>query len=229
MLRRLGLVLLITTIAAGLYWSYQQGVGLADWERRARAWGDWGPVVVGLGYIPASVLMIPGSAITLASAFLFGMGRTLLAVSLGSTSGACAAFLVSRYLARDWVERRLVRGAWLSTLDAAVAQNGFKIVVLTRLSPLLPFGLLNYGFGLSKVPLRTFAVASWLGMLPGTWLYCYLGSAARTLTDLAQSNPSTSVTRNVFLGFGLAATLGVTLLIGRIARRALRDAVPRAD
>ncbi|HUY92323.1 MAG TPA: TVP38/TMEM64 family protein [Pirellulales bacterium] len=186
---------------------------------QVRALGAWGPLLLAAVYVPASVLMVPGSWLTLAGAFAFGMPRAFVAVSAGSVAGACAAFLVSRYLLRDWIERKLARSPRLQTLDRAVDQQGFKIVFLARLSPLLPFGVLNYAFGASKISFSRYALATWTGMLPGTLMYCYLGSAARQITDLAAGNAAAGRWQHALFFVGLAATILVT----RLATQALRE------
>jgi len=133
--------------------------------------GVWGPLFVGLFYVLACVLFIPGSVLTLGAGFLFKAVLGTITVSLGATAGACAAFLVGRTVARQWISRKIKGNRKFAAIDEAVGQEGFKIVLLTRLSPLFPFNLLNYAFGLTQVPLWKYALASWIGMLPGTVMY----------------------------------------------------------
>jgi uncharacterized membrane protein YdjX (TVP38/TMEM64 family) len=141
--------------------------------------------------------------------------------SISATLGATAAFLVGRYFARDWLGRRMGASRRFKALDDAVAQEGWKIVLLTRLSPIFPFTLLNYAFGLTRVPLREYVLATWIGMMPGTVMYVYLGSLAGSLVTLDQSKRTRSTTEWVLYGVGLLATLLVTLYVTRLARRAL--------
>jgi uncharacterized membrane protein YdjX (TVP38/TMEM64 family) len=190
--------------------------------REALAWieglGPWGPVIfVGL-YIVATVAFVPGSVLTLGAGALFGVGFGSILVSTAATLGATAAFLVGRYLARDWVARRIAGHATFATIDRAVAAEGWKIVGLTRLSPVFPFTLLNYAFGLTRVSLRDYVLASWIGMIPGTVMYVYVG----TLIRAAGGGDRTRTTGEwVLYGIGFAATVAVTVLITRVARRAL--------
>src|SRR5690606_28498352 len=113
-----------------------------------------------------TVLLIPGSALTLGAGALFGVFWGTVYASTGATLGATCAFLIGRYLARDWVAARIARRPAFVAIDRAVAEEGWKIVGLTRLSPIFPFVLLNYAFGLTRVSLRDYVFASWLGMLP---------------------------------------------------------------
>jgi uncharacterized membrane protein YdjX (TVP38/TMEM64 family) len=177
--------------------------------------GAWGPVLFVAVYIVAAVLFIPGSALTLGAGAMFGVVWGSIYVSIGATLGATAAFLVGRYLARGWVSRKVEGDASFAAIDRAVADEGWKIVGLTRLSPVFPFTLLNYAFGLTRVKLRDYVLASWIGMMPGTVMYVYIGSVARAAGE--KKSPA----EWALYGVGLVATIVVTVFITRIARRAL--------
>ncbi len=187
--------------------------------------GPWGPALLAAAYVPASLFFIPGWILTLGSGFAFGVVRGTIAVSAGSVCGASAAFFVGRTLGRGWIEERVSKNPRFRAIDQAVSENGFKIVLLTRLSPVLPFNLLNYAFGLSRVSFRDYVLASWIGMLPATVLYVYFGSAVKNLTDLIAGRIERGVEQKVLFGVGLAATIAVTVLLTRIAKRALDKAV----
>jgi uncharacterized membrane protein YdjX (TVP38/TMEM64 family) len=187
--------------------------------------GPWGGVIFAIAYVPAAVLLIPGSLLTLGAGFVFGVAQGTLIVSLGSTAGAAAAFVVGRRVARDWVARRIAGRPVMAAIKRAVEIEGFKIVLLTRLSPVLPFNLLNYAFSLTGVPFRTYILASWLGMLPGTIMYVYLGSAANSLAVLLSGEQPTSTGQHTLFAFGLAATVAATVVVTRTARRALAGIV----
>jgi len=143
--------------------------------------GAWGPLVVGAFYIVTCVLFLPGSPLTLGAGALFGVVQGTIVVSIGSTLGAAAAFLAGRFLARDWVAHKVEGNRTFRTIDGAVGNQGFKIVFLTRLSPVFPFNLLNYAFGLTSVRFRDYFLASWIGMFPATVLFVYLGAAVGEL------------------------------------------------
>jgi uncharacterized membrane protein YdjX (TVP38/TMEM64 family) len=195
---------------------------------RFAAWvaglGIWGPVVFVIGYALAAVAFIPGSILTLAAGAIFGLGKGTVLVLIGATLGAALAFLVSRYLARGAIERRLKGDQRFAAIDRAVEREGRKIVFLLRLSPIFPFNLLNYGLGLTKVRFVDYLVAS-VGMVPGTLLYVYYGKLAG---DVAAVAGGAAVERDwkywTVLGVGLAATIGVTLFVTRLARKALKEA-----
>jgi uncharacterized membrane protein YdjX (TVP38/TMEM64 family) len=135
--------------------------------------------------------------------------------------GATCAFVLGRFFAREWVAGKLNTMPKFSALDQAVGERGGLVVLLTRLSPAFPFSLLNYALGLTKVPLKTYVLVSWLGMIPGTLLYVYLGSIAQNLTALLNGELAESPVGNTLLYLGLAATLALTILITRFASGAL--------
>ena len=184
--------------------------------------GLLGPVVLGASFIPAAVFLIPASLLSLGAGFLFGLPVGVVSVSIGSTIAAAAAFWVGRKLGNETIEAKIAESPKFAAIQRAVAKDGIKIVALTRLSPLFPYTFLNYAFGFTKVRFRDYILASWLGMLPGTILYVYLGTAVGDLASLG-SGASQSVGARVALYVGLAATALVTVLVTRTARRALAE------
>lgn len=224
--KRLILALLGLLIVGAIVLAFHLPIG--DWLRWLLAWaeqmGPWGPVVIVLLYVVAGVLMLPGSILTLGTGFLYGVPMGFLIVWIANTVGACAAFLVGRTIARDWVARRLARNEKLATLDDAVEENGFKIALLTRLSPAFPYSFLNYAFAFSKITFRQYALATWLGLIPGVLMYVYIGASlrafARAVTDV-QVNTEPTPAHHVFFWFGLAITVVGVVVVTRIARRAL--------
>ena len=218
---RIGLLVLIFAglICAGKF------LPLKDYFVAALNWiqslGYWGPVVVVLFYIVACVLFLPGSGLTLGAGFIFKLLLGTITVSIGATLGACAAFWVGRTIARGWVAKKVAGNPKFASLDEAVGREGFKIVLLTRLCPIFPFNLLNYAFGLTRVKFRSYALASWIGMLPGTIMYVYIGSGLRSLADAAAGGARQTVAQRIFFWAGLVVAVAVAALVTRIARRAL--------
>jgi uncharacterized membrane protein YdjX (TVP38/TMEM64 family) len=226
-LRALALLALIAAAVAGLVVLSVNAPlreALGESLGRFRGWA-WGPVVFAVAYALAC-LVLPGSLISLAAGSLFGVVVGTVVVSLASVTGASLAFWLGRTLARGLVEKRLAGNPRFRALDQAVAAGGFKIVLLARLSPLLPFTLLNYAFGLTKVRFHDYLLASWIGMLPGTVLYVYLGSTVTEVADVATGNLAGGPARSVLFFVGLAATVVVTVYVTRLARQALRQAAP---
>jgi uncharacterized membrane protein YdjX (TVP38/TMEM64 family) len=188
-----------------------------------RGLGPAGPLIFLGIYVLATVLFLPGSILTLGAGVVFGLVKGAIICSISSTLGATCAFLVGRYLARGWVETKIDRNTRFKAIDAAVAREGWKIVGLTRLSPIFPFNLLNYAYGITKVSLRDYFLASWIGMMPGTILYVYMGALAGDLATLGTAGGAATTPQWVLRIVGLAATIAVTVYVTRIARKALAE------
>lgn len=145
-----------------------------DW---IRGWGAAAPLAFIALYIAAAILFLPGSVATIAGGALFGPYWGTLFNLVGATLGASAAFLIARYLAGEWVQRRA--GHRLGTLIRGVENEGWRFVAFVRLVPIFPFNLLNYALGLTRIPLVSYALATFLAMAPGAAAYTYLGFAGR--------------------------------------------------
>lgn len=187
--------------------------------------GPWGPVVFIFIYILATVLFIPGSLLTLGAGVLFKVIGGSICVSIASTLGASCAFLVGRYLARNWVSKQIEGNEKFKAIDGAVAKEGWKIVGLTRLSPIFPFNLLNYAFGVTQVSFRDYFLASWIGMMPGTVMYVYIGSLAGSLATLGAEGRDRTTGEWILYGVGLLATVAVTVYVTKIAKTALEEKI----
>ncbi len=185
--------------------------------------GVWGPVAFMAGYALATVAFVPGSLLTLGAGAIFGLAKGVAYVFVAASIGATLAFLVSRYVARSAIEQRLAGNEKFAAIDDAVGEQGLKIVLLLRLSPVFPFNALNYGLGLTKVSLRDYVLAH-IGMLPGSLLYVYYGKLAGDVAALAGGAETERGTEYwIVLGLGLVATVIVTTIVTRIARRALKE------
>lgn len=185
--------------------------------------GVWAPVVFILGYIVATVGFVPGSILTLAAGAIFGLLWGTVYVFIGSSIGACLAFLISRYLARGWVEAKLEGQPKFRAIDRAVGRDGGKIVALMRLAPVFPFNLLNYALGLTNVRFWHYALAC-IAMIPGTLLYVYYGYLAGSLAQATGGGQrQRTIWDWVILGVGLVAVVAVTWIITRKAKQALDE------
>ncbi len=221
--------LIVAGIAVVLLMAASRYYDLPGLLSRAMTWvaaqGLAGVAVYILLYILACVFFVPGSVLTLGAGAIWGVVGGVPVVSVASTLGATVAFLIGRHLARDWVAHRIEGNERFKAIDEAVAREGWKIVGLTRLSPVFPFSLLNYAFGLTRVSLRDYFFASWIGMLPGTVMYVYLGSLAGSLAALGAGQSTRTPAQWTLYGVGLAATVAVTVYVTRIARAALAKRV----
>jgi uncharacterized membrane protein YdjX (TVP38/TMEM64 family) len=200
---------------------------VTDWLTRFNYWvahlGIWGVLLFILVYILATVLFFPASILTIGAGFIFGVLLGTAIVSIAATVGAALAFLIARYLARNQIEHRVANNPRFKRIDRAIGERGTKLVFLLRLSPLIPFNLSNYFYGLTSVKFWPYVLASWIGMLPGTLLYVYLGAAGKAgLSGAAGQTSGRSAWEYVLFGVGLIATVIVTIWITRIASRELR-------
>lgn len=220
-----GRILIIVIVVLALFVvGRQAGDALPKFAAWVETLGVWGPIVFMIGYAVAAVAFVPGSILTLAAGAIFGLGKGIVYVFIAAVMGSSAAFLVARYLARSAIEQRLAGSARFAAIDRAVGEQGRRIVFLLRLSPVFPFNLLNYGLGLTRVRFLDYCIAS-VGMLPGTFLYVYYGKLAGDVATLAGG---TAVERGTgyyaVLVLGLVATIVVTTIVTRTARRALKEA-----
>jgi uncharacterized membrane protein YdjX (TVP38/TMEM64 family) len=203
--------------------SFFSGPAAAAFQEQIRALGPWGPVGLALAYVAGTVLLVPASPLTLAAGALFGLGVGTLTASLASTTGAALAFLIGRYLARDRVVRMIQGRPRLAALDQAIDEGGWRIVALLRLSPAVPFNLQNYFYGLTSLRFWPYVLTSWLAMMPGTFLYVYLGQVGGAVVSGGRSR---SPWEWAVLGVGLLATAALTVYLTRLARNRLARLTP---
>lgn len=222
-------VLIVIVVLAGLaavLFAGREALGLLP---RFSAWvqelGPLGPLVFIAGYGVAAVALFPAVALTLAAGALFGLTFGVIYVMLGATLGAALAFLCGRYLARRFVEHLLERHPRLVAIDRAVESQGLRLVFLLRLSPAVPYTLLNYALGLSRVRFGDYIAGS-IGMMPAVTMYVYTGKVAGDLASLASGTAAPQgPAYYALLGLGFAATIAVTVVVTRIARKAIDEAV----
>jgi uncharacterized membrane protein YdjX (TVP38/TMEM64 family) len=197
---------------------------VGEWLRGFQLWvahkGVWGGVIYGLVYTVAVLLFVPGSVLTIGAGLVFGLLWGTVIVSIASTVAAALAFLIARYLARDRVEALARRNEKFRAIDQAIREKGWRVVALLRLSPLVPFSVSNYLYGLTPVSFGPYVLASWIAMLPATVLYGWIGAAGKAAAD-AGGGQGKSPLEWVLLGAGLVATAVVTIMITRAARRQL--------
>lgn len=227
LLRRIAMVVVALAVLASLVMHDSASAVLSDFATWVRELGVFGAVLYGLVYVVATVALLPGALLTLGAGFLYGPLWGSLLVIVASVSGASLSFLLARSWLRPWVVRKFSSRATFLALDQRVRAQGWKIVFLLRLSPLVPFAILNYLLGLTSVTFRNYVIASQVGMLPGTLLYCYMGSFMASFGDLGAGATTALSAQRIAFWAGLAATLAVTIVLTRWARRSL-NALPSA-
>jgi uncharacterized membrane protein YdjX (TVP38/TMEM64 family) len=223
-LRWAGAVLCLATVAAGvtLLPLAQYFKWLLEWTEGL---GFWGPVLLLVVYVAVCLLFLPSSILTLGAGFLFGAIWGAAIASLGATLGAAAAFLVARGVLRGRIEHRLATHPKFRRLDRAIGDQGFQIVVLARLCSFFPYDLTSYLLGLTNITLVRYVLATWLGRLPETVMFAYLGSTAKNIADLAAGRVAFGTAPQVLLVLGAVAMVAIVIVMASVARRALRDTV----
>jgi len=216
------ILVFLVTVTIGIFF-----LPLRQWfielEGHVQSLGTLGPVAVVLAYVLCTVLLIPASIITLAAGTIFGLKTGFIVVVIGSNLGALCSFLLARTFLREKVAHWAQANARFRFLDEAIGRQGFKMVLLTRLSPIFPFILLNYFLGLTAVRTGAYVLANLFGMLPATFLFVYIGAAARDVIG-GPTEASAGLYQQILKYVGLMATIAVVVIVTRMARRALREA-----
>jgi uncharacterized membrane protein YdjX (TVP38/TMEM64 family) len=218
----LGRLVVLVVIVIGLLVA-ARFLPVQQWLRSFNDWvgqmGAAGILIFIAVYAAATVLLAPGAILTIGAGFVFGLWKGFLAVSAGATLGAALAFLVARFIARKKIEAMARTNDRFQRIDNAIGQQGAKLVFLLRLSPVIPFNLSNYFYGLTAVKFWPYVLASWIGMMPGTFLYVYIGTAGKAAVSAVGGEGWQHWT---FISVGLAATIMVTIWVTKIARDALK-------
>lgn len=186
--------------------------------------GIWGPIGFIFIYNIGTLLFIPGSLLTINGGFLFGLFWGSVYVLIAAMIGAILAFVIGRYISKDWICQQLEKYPKFKAIDHAVTQEGWKIVLLTRLSPIFPFNLLNYAFGVTNVSLFDYILGSF-GIIPGTVMYVYIGSITTNLAMISTNTQPTSlevkIWQYILQAIGLIATIYGSFHITKVAHKCL--------
>lgn len=187
--------------------------------------GPWGPLVLAVAYIPLTVLAVPASILTIGGGYLFGLPLGFFADSIGATIGATAAFILGRTLGRSYVTSKLKNYPKFQAIAVAIQRSGFKIVLLLRLVPLLPFNMLNYLLSVTPVTLGQYMLASWLGMMPITFAFVYIGTTLKDLSDIRHAWNDGSTSHWIFIALGFVVSVILMVSITKVAKASLDKAL----
>ena len=215
---------IIVVLVIGILSVLSAVLPVKEWIRDFISWvqslGPIGVVVFIVAYALATVLFLPGWIFTVSAGLIYGVFAGTAIALTGAVIGASLAFLVARYLLRQNIEETTKKNPRFAAIDQAIGKNGWKIVGLLRLSPLIPFNLSNYFYGITSISFGAYVLVSAIGMIPGTLLYAYLGAIGQA--GVSGGASAHSKWQYVLLGVGLVATIAVTILVSRIARSALK-------
>ncbi|KAJ0979631.1 hypothetical protein J5N97_015105 [Dioscorea zingiberensis] len=187
--------------------------------------GLWGPLALAIAYIPLTVLAVPASILTLGGGYLFGLPLGFIADSFGATIGAAAAFLLGRTIGRSYVISKLKDYPKFEAVAIAIQRSGFKIVLLLRLVPFLPFNMLNYLLSVTPVSIGEYMMASWLGMMPITLALVYVGTTLKDLADVTHGWSEVSTTHIVFIILGFVISVILMVCVTKVAKTSLEKAL----
>ncbi|HUQ70686.1 MAG TPA: TVP38/TMEM64 family protein [Planctomycetaceae bacterium] len=227
--RQLSLVVFVA--GAIIAWNRREEIEafLGPLFESVNALGPWAPVVLALMYIPACLCFIPNTFLSPGVGFLLGPVWGLVTAIIGLVMGHTATFFVSRKLGRAWFYRRAAGNQRFRAVELACEREGFKIVTLTRLTPVFPSNVMSYFFGVTSLSVREFALGTAIGMLPRTIVYTTVGAAAKSFVDASGEDFLDQPLMQWATGIGIAVTIVVLAVIARIARRALNDAIARNE
>jgi uncharacterized membrane protein YdjX (TVP38/TMEM64 family) len=190
---------------------------------QASGWVGW--VVFIAIYALTCVFLLPGSILTVGAGAAYGFWSGTLLVTTASVAGAVLNFATSRYLVHDWLHRKFSHNAKFRALDRAIAHGGWRIVLLSRLSPILPHSIVSYACGLTNISMTRFTLASWIGFIPISAAYAYTGALIGKIAKAKAGMPH-GIDSWLLYGLGLAVTILVTIWSAKIAARALKTEVP---
>jgi uncharacterized membrane protein YdjX (TVP38/TMEM64 family) len=200
---------------------------LEAWLDAASGWIDAHPLqgraLFVVAFVVGVTLMIPGSVLFMSGGYLFGFLEGFPLVAICTGLGAAAAYLIGRTIARDWVASQVASSARFQALDRALEQKGVVVVMLSRLSLILPYNVLNYMYSITKISLVPYSVATLVGMLPAVALFVYLGSAAQNVEQIFSDSRDTGPLGPVLLIGGLLAVIAASVIVQRAAAKALRE------
>lgn len=185
--------------------------------------GGLGVPLFGVAFIIATLACFPASALTAVAGFLYGPVWGMVLISPLGVLSAGMAFGLTRHIGRPWVHQRVAKRPMLNAIDNAVAVQGFRLVFLLRLSSIVPFAPLSYSLGASQINARVFLFASWLGLMPGTFLYVYLGSLVADLTQLMTGQSSLDLSSYWLSGLGLSAVMIALCAVARYTRQMIHE------
>lgn len=222
-----GALLLLAIALTLLFWGYG-GFSISTYTKLLAYFKSLAPstaiTLFGLVYFTLEVLGVPATPLTLSGGYLFGVVTGTIVISTSATAAACVAFLLARSLMRSHVEHLAAQHPKWRALDQAIGRDGLRVVFLLRLSPLLPFSLSSYLYGLTALSWRDYVVGSFFGMLPGTMAYVFAGAAVGTLREAREKpfNP-------IIVGLGAVATVAAVVVLGQLASEAVSNCISDAE
>ena len=205
---------------------------IADWvaqiQQKIMHLGVWSAIWYPLLYACCNVMLLPGGILSIGGGFFFGLWWGFLIILVGNVTGAAIAFVLSRWIGRSWLRRRLLRNATLIALEPAVEREGWKIILLSQLHPLFPTSLLNYLYGLTTIRFQTCILWVAIGQAPGLFLYAYIGTLGQLGLNLLRGQSHPRLIEYWIWGGGFLLSAVILILLGRISLGLLQEVEKRA-
>jgi uncharacterized membrane protein YdjX (TVP38/TMEM64 family) len=219
---QIGVVIIAVVLVAVLSQFFPVADLVEALQRRVTAWGAWGAICYPLLFAACNILLLPGGVLAVGGGFFFGLWWGFLIVFVGNFLAAAISFALSRWLAGQWLRRKLSQNSTLRILEPAVERESWKIILLSQLHPLFPTSLLNYVYGLTRIRFGMYMVWSSIGRVPGLFLYVYVGTLGQLGLRLMRGRSQPRVIEYWTWGGAFVVTLLLLLVLGRIAYRAIR-------
>src|SRR5438128_10273022 len=212
-------------LVIALVWALSRFFPVVDFiavlQQRVMSLGAWAAICYPLLFAACNILLLPGGILCVGAGFFFGLWWGFLIVFVGNGIGAAISFALSRWLAGDWFRRKLSINQSLRSLEPAVEREGWKIILLSQLHPLFPTSLLNYLYGLTRIPFRTYMLWVSIGRLPGLFLYAYLGTLGQFGLNLVRGKTHPRAVEYWMWGGAFVITALLLLVLSRIALRTM--------
>lgn len=222
-----GLLLFVALCAFG-----SRFLPFADWlaqlQQKVMHLGAWSAIWYPILYAFCNVLLLPGGLLCIGGGFFFGLWWGFFIILVGNVAGAAISFLLSRWIGRQWLRKKLLQNATLEALEPAVEREGWKIILLSQLHPLFPTSLLNYLYGLTTIRFRTCILWVAIGQAPGLFLYAYIGTLGQLGLNLIRGKSHPRIIEYWVWGGGFLLSVVVLVLLGRISLRLLQEAENKA-
>ena len=204
---------------------------MATAQQRMIQWGIWGGLLYPFLFALCNLLLLPGGILCVGAGFFFGLWWGLIIAFVGNAVAAAISFALSRWLATHWFRRRFAQNPILRALEPAVEQEGWKIIFLSQLHPLFPASLLNYLYGLTRIPFHTYMLWVSIGRAPGLFLYVYLGTLGQFGMNLVRGKTHPRVVEYWLWGGAFVISALLLVLVSRMAWQAVQKAqmAPRTE
>jgi uncharacterized membrane protein YdjX (TVP38/TMEM64 family) len=195
---------------------------VAALQERVMGWGVWAAICYPLLFAACNILLLPGGVLAVGSGFFFGLWWGFVIVLVGNAVATAVSFALSRFVARHWFQRKLSRNTTLTALGPAVERESWKIILLSQLHPLFPTSLLNYFYGLTRIPFGTYMLWASIGRVPGLFFYAYIGTLGQFAVRIMRGRSYPRIVEYWIWGGAFITTVLLLVVLGRVAYKAIR-------